>query len=119
AGAITWNGGCGPLQGSGMNAIAIDGGQILVLPPPITGFLQPNRAVLSWVDNVEDFRTCAVNSDCAGGGACSAGACAIPGVTGSWPRNGELRASGGTPLAGAVRTATTKWYQPILAKRGS
>jgi MYXO-CTERM domain-containing protein len=65
---------------------ASKGGFVLVQPG---GTSSPT--VLPWVDQVENF--------------CNDG-------TGK-PRNPELRANGNTPLARAVETALTDWYQPI------
>ncbi len=82
---INWAGDCGPAT----NGVRTDGGQVLVLPTDANA----NVNVLSWVDNVEDFRAGGVNG---------------------FPLNPELRANGNTPLAGAVRSANTRWYTPVF-----
>ena len=89
--SITWSGGCGTKDGMGRT---IDGGQILVVPSATSGV-----QALRFVDGVEDF--------------CDDGS--------GTPRNPELRAAGLTPLAGSVRSAARKWYQPIynVSKTGS
>jgi hypothetical protein len=66
-----------------------DGGDVLVQPSANSG-----PTILRWVDYVEDF----CSSTASAGGA---------------PKNPEIRAQGGTPLARALRSARTEWYQPI------
>jgi hypothetical protein len=96
-GPLTFDGGCGTVQGG----VSTDGGQILALPAALKGQFNPgsNLDPLQWVDGVEDFRD-------RGDG---------------WPRNGELRAQGPTPLAGSARTALSGWFGPIydVSKKGS
>jgi hypothetical protein len=65
---------------------AINGGQIVVSPGA-----NSSSTVLRWVDGIEDFRNNGQGS----------------------PMNGELRASGPTPVAGSIRTALNQWYMPI------
>ena len=75
------------------NCIGTDGGTVLVNPNAAT--FTPNAA-LPWVNQSE------VYSDNGSGGATIASRITDP----------ELRANGGTPLAGAARAAT-KWYTDI------
>ncbi len=87
---LTFVGGCGTSGGCAGNCTATQGGQILIQPGNGS-----SQQVLPWIDFTEDF-------------------CSSNGVVGGPPRNPELRASGGTPLAGSVRTARIQWYQPIF-----
>jgi hypothetical protein len=66
-----------------------NGGRVLVTPGPSSSF-----SVYPWVDYVEDF-------------------CSSTGSVGGPPRNPEIRAEYSTPLARAVRTARTGWFEPI------
>jgi MYXO-CTERM domain-containing protein len=67
-----------------------DGGDLLIDPST-----QPSSKVLPWGDGIEIF-TAGTDP-------------ALKNIT-----NPELRANGGTPLAGAARTATT-WYSRVIA----
>ena len=82
----TFISGCGTTSGCSSTCSATEAGQILVQPGA-----NSSTSVLPWIDSVEDF--------------CNSGS--------GQPRNPELRAGGATPLAGSVRTALAKWYQPI------
>jgi hypothetical protein len=85
---LTWAGGCGTSRGCvGAACSSTEGGQVLIHPEAANS----SNSVLQWIDFVEDF--------------CSDGS--------GHPRNPELRAQGGTPLAGSVRSALKDWYQPI------
>ncbi|HXK18952.1 MAG TPA: MopE-related protein [Polyangiaceae bacterium] len=64
------------------------GGRVLIQPGAGS-----SPQLLPWVDFTEDF-------------------CSSTNVVGAAPRNPELRASGNTPLARAVLTAKSDWYQP-------
>jgi MYXO-CTERM domain-containing protein len=87
---LTTAGGCGTSVNCAGNCTNTQGGQVLISPG--TG---SSQQVLPWIDYVEDF-------------------CANNGVVDGPPRNPELRASGGTPLAGSVRSARINWYTPIF-----
>ncbi len=64
------------------------GGRVLIQPGAGS-----STQLLPWVDFTEDF-------------------CSSTNVVGAAPRNPELRAQGNTPLARAVLTARSDWYQP-------
>jgi MYXO-CTERM domain-containing protein len=86
---LTWAGGCGTSRGcTGAGCAATRGGQILIQPQSANA----SDEVLKWIDYTEDFCGDSLGR----------------------PRNPELRAQGGTPLAGAIRTALHDWYLPVL-----
>ncbi|HEX6838888.1 MAG TPA: hypothetical protein VF334_20055, partial [Polyangia bacterium] len=74
------------------NCVGTDGGTVLI-NPNASGF--SSNQVLPWIDNSEIY------VDLGGSGAIN-----------TRIQNPELRANGGTPLAGAARAAT-KWYTDI------